>query len=116
MEEEQKWASGQWGDTREPILVPPSTKEYKMIMFSLKQALRLANSDFESLEVHRYGNRGINHEEAHEKATIECWYRPNTHQEEQDILHRQGMIITDELYQEFQAGSIVVSEQEIPVD
>ena len=63
-------------ETREPILVDKLSKEANRIMFSLKMALRMNNGVFDLFEVHRFGSRGVNFEEEHEKATIECWYKP----------------------------------------
>ena len=63
-------------EIREPLLVQKHTKEYNRIMFSLKMALRMNNGVFDLFEVHRFGSRGVNFEEEHEKATIECWYKP----------------------------------------
>lgn len=65
-------------ETREPLLVEKFTKEYNRIMFGLKMSLRMSNGTFDDFEVHKFGNRGVNFEEEHEKTAIECWYVPRS--------------------------------------
>ena len=54
-------------------------------MFSLKMALRMNNGVFDTFEVHKFGHRGVNFEEEHEKTTIECWYKPPSQVVEREI-------------------------------
>ena len=70
-------------EIREPIMVPKLSKEANRIMFSLKMALRMSNGIFDTFEVHKFSHRGVNFEEEHEKATIECWYKPKSKLDEQ---------------------------------
>ena len=75
-------------EIREPILVQKYSKEYNRIMFSLKMALRMSNGVFDVFEVYSFGNRGVNFEEEHEKATIECWYMPKSLADEAEIFEQ----------------------------
>ena len=103
-------------ETREPLLVQKHTKEYNRIMFSLKMALRMSNGVFDMFEVHSFSNRGVNFEEEHEKTTIECWFMPGCAAAEQEIFEEQGLLIREGSYEEFKTGSIVDSEEDIPMD
>ena len=85
-------------------------------MFSLKMALRMSNGVFDLFEVHSFGNRGVNFEEDHEKTSIECWYVPESPAVEHEIFEEQGLLIRDGTYEEFKTGSIVDSEEDIPMD
>ena len=57
-------------------------------MFSLKMALRMSNGVFDVFQVHRFGSRGVNFEEEHEKTSIECWYTPSNLAVEQEIFEQ----------------------------
>lgn len=97
-------------------MVGKSTKEYNRIMFSLKAALRMNNGLFDLFEVHKFGLRGINFEEEHEKTTIECWYVPKSGADERQIVEQQGIFIGEDQYEEFCTGSIVRDEADIPMN
>ena len=65
-------------EIREPTVVDKDSKEYNRIKFSLKMALRMSNGVFDQFEIKKYRERGVNFEEEHDKATIECWYVPKS--------------------------------------
>ena len=103
-------------EVREPVLVAKHTKEHNRIMFNLKMALRLNNGIFFTFEVQKFVNRGVNFEEEHEKTTIECWYKPRNHQEATQIIEAQGLYIPAGAFEEFLSGSIVKTDDEIPLN
>ena len=49
-------------------------------------ALRINNGVFDKFELYKFGMRGLNFEEEHEKTTIECWYVPKSRAHEELIL------------------------------
>ena len=102
-------------ETREPTLVVKHCKEYNRIMFSLKMALRMSNGIFDVFEVHKFGQRGINFEEEHEKTTIDCWYVPKSPTDERQIFEQQALYMRESCYEEFKTGSIVSREEDIPL-
>ena len=96
-------------------MVSKNTKEYNRIMFNLKMALRMSNGVFDFFEIHKFVESGINFELEHEKATIECWYVPKSQAQERQIFEQQGLFIRDSCFEEFKTGSIVASEEDIPL-
>ena len=56
-------------------------KEYQRIKYSLKMALRIIDGTFEDFTVEQFGTSGFNLEEDNEMTTVECWYKPELHEE-----------------------------------